>query len=105
MLSEWAACMGFGVSVLVGAAHFGEDGARLTGDGGRNPPRMGIVSMCMCNRSGRGGCGVFVCSVLWVDVCHGCGHECCRMGCAWCGTAVKCVSYRSDDEVLGSGPQ
>ena len=65
VLSEWAVCMGFGLSVLVGAARFGGDGARLTGAGGRNPPRMGIVSMCMCSRSGWGGLwGVCVLSVV-----------------------------------------
>ena len=82
MLSDRAVCKGFGVSALVGAARFGVDGARMSGDGGRNPPRMGIVSMCMCSGSGRGGCGVLVCSVLWVDACHGCGHKSGRMGCA-----------------------
>ena len=55
MLSDRAVCKGFGVSALVGAARFGVDGARMSGDGGRNPPRMGIVSMCMCSGSGRGG--------------------------------------------------
>ena len=47
---------------------------------------------------------MLVCSVLWVDACHGCGHKSGRMGGAWCGAAVRCVSYLSDAVVLGSAP-
>ena len=101
-MSEWAVYMGFGALGLVGTVRFDEVGARLSGVGGRNPPRMGSVSMGMCGWSGRGGGEVFVCSVLWVDVCHGCGHECGRMGCVWCGTAVSCASHVSDVGVHGS---
>ena len=54
-MSEWAVYMGFGALGLVGTVRFDEVGARLSGVGGRNPPRMGSVSMGMCGWSGRGG--------------------------------------------------
>ena len=41
--SDRVVCRGFGESVRVGAARFGGVGARMSGSGGRDPPRMGIV--------------------------------------------------------------
>ena len=69
--------MSCGALVLAGRTCFVEVGARLSGVGGRNPPRMGCVSIGMCRWSGRGEVrGVCVQGAVGRCVCHECGHGC-----------------------------